>query len=217
MPTVASRAEEHQERWNGVTADPSLRDLPYKVETNATGQIVLTPHKAEHSDLQEDIQDLLRTHASGGRQPPEYPITTSDGVKQADVVWMSAERRAEMKKTGDPPTLAPEICVEVLNPNNRWTNIEEKHRGKDRSLQGGRRRRGVGGRHRTTCSVLRRGADGGVSARSGLSEGGVAPCRGTPSTPRCVSYIYKSTRGRRSAIPNARRAMPRNAYPTMLS
>ncbi|PSQ86759.1 MAG: Uma2 family endonuclease, partial [Bacteroidetes bacterium QS_4_64_154] len=39
---------------------------------------------------------------------------------------MSAERRAEMKKTGDPPTLAPEICVEVLSPNNRWTNIEKK-------------------------------------------------------------------------------------------
>lgn len=126
MPTVASRAEEHQERWDELVRDPSLRDLPYKVETNATGQIVLTPHKAEHSDLQEAIQDLLRTHASGGRQPPEYPITTSDGVKQADVVWMSAERRAEMKKTGDPPTLAPEICVEVLSPNNRWANIEEK-------------------------------------------------------------------------------------------
>mgnify|MGYP000102451581 CR=1 FL=1 len=36
-----------------------------------------------------------------------------------------------MKKTGDPPTLAPEICVEVLSPNNlspnnRWANIEEK-------------------------------------------------------------------------------------------
>jgi Uma2 family endonuclease len=31
-----------------------------------------------------------------------------------------------MKKTGDPPTLAPEICVEVLSPNNRWENIEEK-------------------------------------------------------------------------------------------
>jgi len=31
-----------------------------------------------------------------------------------------------MKKTGDPPTLAPELCVEVLSPNNRWANIEEK-------------------------------------------------------------------------------------------
>ena len=31
-----------------------------------------------------------------------------------------------MKKTGDSPTLAPEICVEVLSPNNRWANIEAK-------------------------------------------------------------------------------------------
>jgi Uma2 family endonuclease len=126
MPTVAIQAQEHQDRWDELVRDPSLRDLPYKVETNSRGQIVLTPHKAEHSDLQEDIQNLLRTYAPGGRQPPEYPITTSDGVKKADVVWMSSERRAEMRKTGDPPTLAPEICVEVLSPNNRWANIKEK-------------------------------------------------------------------------------------------
>lgn len=126
MQTTIQRAQEHQERWDEIVRDPSLRDLPYKVETNRRGQIVLNPHTAEHSDLQEDIQNLLREHAPEGRQPPEYPIVTSEGVKQADVVWMSPDRRAEMKTTGDPPTLAPEICVEVLSPNNRWTNIEEK-------------------------------------------------------------------------------------------
>jgi len=126
MSTTTSPAQTHQARWDEVCRDPSLRDLPYKVETNARGQIVLSPHKARHSDLQEEIQNLLRTHAPDGRQPPEYPITTSDGVKQADVAWMSAERRTEMQETGDPPTLAPEICVEVLSPNNRWANIREK-------------------------------------------------------------------------------------------
>ena len=126
MPTTTTQSEEHQARWDELVRDPSLRDLPYKVETNATGQIVLSPHKAEHSDLQEDIQDLLRLHAPDGRQPSEYPITTAEGIKQADVVWMTAERRTEMKNTGDPPTLAPEICVEVLSPNNKWENIQEK-------------------------------------------------------------------------------------------
>lgn len=126
MSTTTTRAKEHQEQWDEIVRDPSLRDLPYEVETNARGQIVLSPHKAEHSDLQEDLQNLLRNHAPEGRQPPEYPITTSDGVKQTDVAWMSPNRRTEMKKTGDPPTLAPEICVEVLSPNNRWENIEEK-------------------------------------------------------------------------------------------
>lgn len=126
MPTTTTRAKEHQERWEEIVRDPSLRDLPYKVETNNRGQIVLSPHKAYHADLQEDIQDLLRAHAPDGRQPPEYPIATSGGVKQADVVWMSSERRAEMHKTGDPPTLAPEICVEVLSPNNTEEEIEEK-------------------------------------------------------------------------------------------
>jgi len=126
MPTTSTPAREHRARWEEIVHDPSLRDLPYKVETNAAGQIVLSPHSAEHADFQEDIQDLLRAHAPEGRQPPAYPITTSEGVKQADVVWMSAERRADMKKTGDPPTLAPEICIEILSPNNRWANMEEK-------------------------------------------------------------------------------------------
>jgi len=81
MQTTIQRAEEHQERWDEIIRDPSLRDLPYKVETNRRGQIVLSPHKAEHSDLQEDIQNLLRQHAPEGRQPPEYPIVTSEGVK----------------------------------------------------------------------------------------------------------------------------------------
>ena len=110
MPTTTRR---EQERWEEIVNDPALQELPYKVETNPQGQLILSPHKAYHSDLQEAIQDLLREHAPEGRQPPEYPIVTSGGVKQADVIWVSVDRRREMKKTGDPPTLAPEICVEV--------------------------------------------------------------------------------------------------------
>ena len=125
MPTTTTPATAHQARWEEVVRDPSLRNLPYKVETNATGQIVLSPHTAEHADLQEHIQDLLRAHAPEGRQPPEYPITTSEGVKQADVVWMSAERRTKMRETGDPPTLAPELCLAVLTPTNRSATNDE--------------------------------------------------------------------------------------------
>jgi Uma2 family endonuclease len=31
-----------------------------------------------------------------------------------------------MKKTGDPTTLAPEICVEVMSDSNDWEEMEEK-------------------------------------------------------------------------------------------
>ncbi|MCS3669322.1 Uma2 family endonuclease [Salinibacter ruber] len=31
-----------------------------------------------------------------------------------------------MKETGDPTTLAPEICVEVMSESNDWEEMEEK-------------------------------------------------------------------------------------------
>jgi Uma2 family endonuclease len=118
--------ERHQTRWREVLRDPALRDLPYKVETNERGQIVLSPRSARHADLQEAVQNLLRRHAPAGRQPPEYPIATPGGVKQVDVIWASADRLAEMRETGDPPTLAPEICVEVLSEGNTEAEMQEK-------------------------------------------------------------------------------------------
>ena len=126
MPTVASRAEEHQERWVEVTADPSLRDLPYKVETNAQGQIILSPHKNRHSDLQTAVFHLLQQHAPDGHISVEYALATSRGVKAPDVVWMSVGRREEMRETGDPSTLAPEICVEITSASNTEDEMQEK-------------------------------------------------------------------------------------------
>ena len=47
----------------------------------------------------------------------ECPISTSDGVRAADVAWLSPERS---KQTAGENCLsvAPEICVEVLSPSN---------------------------------------------------------------------------------------------------
>lgn len=50
--------------WIRALADPSLRDLPYKVETNEHGQLVLTPHKPRHSLQQGRIAALLRECAA---------------------------------------------------------------------------------------------------------------------------------------------------------
>ena len=49
MPTPQAPAEEHQQQWREIVADPTLRDLPYKVETNHRGQIVLSPHTTHHA------------------------------------------------------------------------------------------------------------------------------------------------------------------------
>jgi Uma2 family endonuclease len=52
-------------------------------------------------------------------------MAAPDGVKQVDVIWASADRLAEMRETGDPPTLAPEICVEVLSEGNTEAEMQE--------------------------------------------------------------------------------------------
>jgi len=123
MPTTQSV---HQKRWEEVVHDPSLRDLPYKVETNARGQIILNAHKNWHSKVQSRLFGLLGEHAPPGFISVEYAVATDRGTKAADVIWASPEREEAMDATGDPTTLAPEICIEVMSP----TNSEEEMQGK---------------------------------------------------------------------------------------
>ena len=123
MDTTQTREQAH---WNDITSDPALHDLPYKVETNAQGQLLLSPHRNRHSDLQSALFLLLQQHAPDGHISVEYAIATPAGVKSADVVWMRPERWEKMQATGDPTTLAPEICVEVMSRSNTEAEMEEK-------------------------------------------------------------------------------------------
>ena len=128
MPTTTAPTQEHQERWQEIASDPLLSELPYKVETNQRGQIVLSPHKNRHSVAQNRVQNLLGEHAPEGLSPTELAIATPQGTRAADVVWMSPDRWEEMQATGDPTTLAPEICVEVMSDSNDWEEMREKRR-----------------------------------------------------------------------------------------
>jgi len=126
MPGVAPSLEEHQKRWGEIASDPTLDGLPYKVETNARGQIILSPHTNRHSDLQAALFRLLQQHAPGGHISVEYALAMPRGVKAPDVVWMSRARRAEMRETGDPSTRAPEVCVEGMSTSNTEEEMQEK-------------------------------------------------------------------------------------------
>jgi Uma2 family endonuclease len=126
MPTTATKAQRHQERWQEIADDPALEGLPYKIETNARGQIVLSPPKAQHSDLQGRVLDMLRDVGSEGRGMPEFPIATEGGVRVPDVVWVPGGRLEELTETGDPPTRAPDVCVEVMSDSNDEDEMHEK-------------------------------------------------------------------------------------------
>ena len=38
--------------WDEICDDPALQDLPYKIETNQYGQIIMSPAKGWHSERQ---------------------------------------------------------------------------------------------------------------------------------------------------------------------
>jgi Uma2 family endonuclease len=111
--------------WQQVCEDPSLQDLPYKIELNEYGQIVMSPASNKHGRFQGRLTRLLGQHISDGEVITECSVDTDKGVKVADVAWLSS---AFLKVHGDqtPYPVAPEICVEITSPSNSTAELEEK-------------------------------------------------------------------------------------------
>ena len=111
--------------WKEVCEDPNLQDLPYKIETNGRGQIVMSPTYAWHGRFAYKIAQKLEEHRSEGVSSVETAIQTTQGTKVADAVWCTAARWAQIKDAYDAP-VAPEICVEVRSPTNADAEMAEK-------------------------------------------------------------------------------------------
>jgi Uma2 family endonuclease len=113
--------------WKRILADRSLNDLPYKIETNRYGTILMTPAKNWHAYFQGEIVDRLRSLIPDGRLFSECSIGTLDGVKVPDVAWLSA---AFMARNGlpDPYMEAPELCVEVVSKSNSMRELNHKRK-----------------------------------------------------------------------------------------
>jgi Uma2 family endonuclease len=114
-------------RWEEVCENRQLQDLPFKIELNKWGQIVMSPVKIKHSFYQGRIQRLLESLLKTGEVMPECAIDTSDGVKVADVVWCSAERFDRIQDQVS-ASIAPEICIEVKSSGNTLDEMEFKQR-----------------------------------------------------------------------------------------
>ncbi len=112
--------------WSRAFRDPSLRDLPYKIETNEYGQLVMSPQRPGHGLLQGRVVALLEQVDRPGRAAVEFAIETSRGVKLPDVVWISNVRLQQMPEGAEACPVAPEICIEVLSYSNTRAEIEEK-------------------------------------------------------------------------------------------
>ena len=111
--------------WDQICADRSLADLPYKIETNRYGQIVMSPAKHWHSRRQSDIHSRLSRLVKSGQLLVEAAIETTEGVKVADVAWGS-DVFSKAHEKDDTLTAAPELCIEVLFASNSREEVQEK-------------------------------------------------------------------------------------------
>ena len=74
-------------KWSHLCEDKSLQDLPYKIELNAQGQIIMSPHKPIHSGFQGAILILGRVVGRvtpcAPHSPPEMPSIPPDSFATA--------------------------------------------------------------------------------------------------------------------------------------
>ena len=112
-------------KWQEVCENKYLQNLPFKIELNKWGQIVMSPAKPKHSILQGLISSLLNLMIEQGMAFPECAIETKDNVKVADVVWASDER-LDIIEEENVASIAPEICIEVKSASNTIQEMVEK-------------------------------------------------------------------------------------------
>jgi len=114
--------------WAEICEDKLLANLPYRIETDRWGHIVMSPPpRSRHAEYQGKIVVLLDKLMKRGHALPEVPLQTSEGVKAMDVAWVSEQRRKS--RPNDPCYLiAPEICVEVESPSNTDEEFMERKR-----------------------------------------------------------------------------------------
>jgi Uma2 family endonuclease len=112
--------------WQEVCESPYLQDIPFKIELNCWGQIIMSPAKNIHSAMQWRIQrTLYELLGNTGEIIPECSIQTGDNVKVADVVWISNQRFQQVRHE-IAYSLAPEICIEVISAGNTKKEMRKK-------------------------------------------------------------------------------------------
>jgi Uma2 family endonuclease len=111
--------------WQEVCEHPSLKDLPFKIELDKIGKIIMSPTKVYHSFYQAELSALLREHLKNGTTLVECAIKTSQGTKVADVAWVF-KKRLKIIRHEIQCSIAPEICIEVLSTSNSKKEMQIK-------------------------------------------------------------------------------------------
>lgn len=112
--------------WASAIDNPLLKDLPFKIELDKWGKILMSPASNNHGNLQFETGARIKDIKQGkGKVITECAIQTSQGVKVAGVAWASDAFIAQFGFQ-TPYRRAPEVCVEVVSPPNSQGEIDEK-------------------------------------------------------------------------------------------
>lgn len=71
--------------WSAVISNPLFENLPFKIELNKWGKILMSPANNHHGRLQYQVGKLIDRHKNHGEIIMECSIKTVDGVKVADL------------------------------------------------------------------------------------------------------------------------------------
>jgi Uma2 family endonuclease len=108
-----------------ICNNQQLQNLPYKIQTDKWGNLLMSPATNEHGIYQAKLVQLLSKLTDTGVIITECSVQTQEGVKVMDVAWAS-DAFMNRNRTNTPYQEAPEICIEILSPSNTLAEMEEK-------------------------------------------------------------------------------------------
>jgi Uma2 family endonuclease len=113
-------------QWHQVLTNPALKNLPFKIELDRLGQLLMSPASNAHGAIQADLAAMLKSKfKQRGRVYSECSIQTQDGVRVADVASVS-DTFVAAHADATPFPSAPELCVEIVSPSNSKAAIAHK-------------------------------------------------------------------------------------------
>lgn len=123
------------QRWQQILQDPNLANIPERIETDAQGNIIMSPRpESEHDRAAFLIRQVLEYLLPGKGSFGELEVLTHQGIKIPDVLWLNPNRNhGHLQK---PIAPAPDICVEVCSPTNKLEGLSQK---REAYLQAGAR------------------------------------------------------------------------------
>jgi Uma2 family endonuclease len=111
--------------WAEICQNPYLRNLPFKIQSDKWGNIVMSPASNEHGIYQANIVRLIGQLNSAGIVISECSVQTTEGIKVADVAFATPDF-LKRNKGDNPYREAPEVCVEIISPSNTLQEMDEK-------------------------------------------------------------------------------------------